>query len=895
MRFRTELRARWRGWLAVAVVAGIAGGVVLTAAAGARRTHSALARHLVAYRFPDAKFELANDSADNSESYALPTIQRVRALPQVAASAVTAGLAVCARDAQNRPMPNSIGPNAVFFTVNVDGRYGVTLARPKLLAGRLPDPARPREVLVDTRAAKRFGVGPGDVIPIRVFPSWDPADFRCKPLDAHPQPGIPERREVRQILLGCTRPDECRRAKALADRLYGRLRNGASFSRLAGRYSDYPDAKAAGGKLWIVPRSTPVRRSCCRTVKAFDRVAFALGAPELSRPFKTRFGWHIVQALSRLVPGGPLIRLKVVGVRATTDPYPVGSVILTPAFHRAHWVDSRYEGYSVSVRLRHGAADIPALQAAARTGVQREADDVAKIQPSIDHQAQALWLAAGFGALLALILLASPLLRLASVAAAGHPALRALGMTRRQLMTVDVARAAAIGAFAAVTSVAVAFALSTLTPIGLARELEPDPGFTFDRLVLPLGGALVLLAVVLAGAAASAQATLQPAERPPATGRPLADVLAQWGLPLTAVSGVRLALTRRRGTTAVPIAGTLLGAVAAVAVVAVALTFTASLDHLFSTPRLYGQNWDYATNYTVPSAAHVRADRAISDAARGDQVEVLLNRRRVYIAAMDDIKGRIGPVVTGGRQPERSDEIVLTRKVLDALGAGVGDSVGARVGAHRLRMRIVGRTVMPESWCSCPRPSGAMTFEAFKELRPHAQPGVFEARVAPEANRAATITRLERAYIHPAPGPPKTIADFEGVRNLPVVVSALLAAIAAAALAHTLVTAIRRRRRQLAVLKTLGFDRRQLLLTVAWQATVFAAIGVAVGLPLGIAAGRWTWYLFAQQIEVVPEPVTPVPLLLLVVPAAVLLANLVAALPGWSAAQTRAAAVLRAE
>ena len=895
MRFRSELRSRWLGWLAVAVLAGIAGGLVLTAAAGARRTHSVFARHLAAYRFPDAKFGMArpNNFADNSESYALPTIKRVRSLPQVEASAVTGELAVCARDAQNRPVPTSIGPNTVFFTVNVDGRYGVTLARPKILAGRRPDPARPREVLLDSRAAKRFGVGPGDLIPIRVFPSWDSGVFQCDPLNPHPQPGIHERREVRQIWMACTGPNRCRRAKALAEHLYVRLRGGASFARLAARYSDLPDAKATGGKLWVMPGSTPVPSGCCHRVKAFDRVAFGLRVHELSRPFKTGFGWHIVQPLSKLVPGGPLIRLKVVGVKATTDPYPVGTVTLT--FHRAHWVDSRYAEYWISVRLRHGAADIPALQAVAATDLVREADDAAKIQPSIDHQAQALWLAAGFGALLALILLASPLLRLASVAAAGHPALRALGMTRRQLMTVDVARAAAIGAFAAVTSVAVAFALSTLTPIGLARELEPDPGFTFDRFVLPLGGALVLLAVVLAGAAASAQATRQPAERPPTAGRPLADALARWGLPLTAVSGLRLALTRGRGTAAVPIAGTLLGAVAAVAVVAVALTFTASLDHLFSTPRLYGQNWDYATNYAVPSVAHVRASRLISDAAQGGEADVLLDGRLVHVAAMDDIKGRIGPVVTEGRQPERSDEIVLTRKVLHALGAGVGDSVEARLGTHRARLRVVGRAVMPESVCSCPRPRGAMTFQAFKQLSPRAEPWVFEARVAPEADRAGAIARLERAYVHPAPGPPKTIADFEGIRSLPVVVSALLAAIAAATLAHTLVTAIRRRRRQLAVLKTLGFDRRQLLATVAWQATTFAALGLVIGLPLGIAAGRWAWYLFAEQIEVVPEPVTPVPLVLLVVPAALLLANLVAALPAWSAARTRAAAVLRAE
>ena len=133
------------------------------------------------------------------------------------------------------------------------------------------------------------------------------------------------------------------------------------------------------------------------------------------------------------------------------------------------------------------------------------------------------------------------------------------------------------------------------------------------------------------------------------------------------------------------------------------------------------------------------------------------------------------------------------------------------------------------------------------------------------------------------------------MRDLPIVVSALLAAIAAASLAHTLVTAVRRRRRHLAVLKTLGFDRRQLLATVAWQAATLVAIGLAVGLPLGIALGRWGWYLFAEQIGVVPEPVTPVPMILLVVPATFLLAIVVAALPAWSAARTRVAVVLRTE
>ncbi|MFL5920966.1 MAG: FtsX-like permease family protein [Gaiellaceae bacterium] len=887
LRFRRELRSRWRGWLVVAVLAGVAGGAVLTAAAGARRTHSALGRHLVAYRFPDASLQMSNSGPDNT-TYKR-TIQEIRSLPDVEASAVTGFLSYCARDAQNRPV-SFLGPQAVQFLVNIDGRDGVDLHRPKVLAGRTPDPARPREVLLDTRAARRFGVRPGGLIPIRVFSSWGESDlpvFHCDPRNRNPaQRGLPERREIRQILISCKGSAKCARAKRVIDRLYVRVRKGASLARLAQRYSDVPDAKVTGGKLWAERGRVP----------AFERVAFRLRTHALSHPFRTGFGWHIVEPLTKVVPVGPLLRLRVVGIKAATEPYPIGTLTLTPAFDRIYRFDIRYSDFVIPVRLRHGAADIPTLARATGTELRPESDDAAKIQRSLDHEAQALWLAAGFSALLALVLLAPALLRLAALAAGGHPTLRALGMTRRQLLAVDVVRATAIGTVAACLAVVLAFAFSPLTPIGLARDLEPNPGFALDVLVLALGGAGVVLLVVSAGAIASLQARMARGDLAARAGCPPAEALARWGLPPTAVSGVRLALARGRGTMTVPIGGTLLGAIASVAVVAVALTFTASMDHLLSTPRLYGQNWDYRTNFVTPPPARVRADPGISDAAEGGSDErVRLDGRTAHVVAMDDIKGRIGPVVTDGHAPERLDEILLSSKLMNRLGVHIGDSVEAR-DRRSVRMRVVGRGVLPENVVAVgPRPDAAMTFQAYKRLNPQAHVGDFEARIAPGPARQATLARLERQYAHPAPGPPQTVADFGGVRSLPVIVSALLAAIATAALAHTLVTAIRRRRRQLAVLKTLGFDRRQLHATVAWQATTFAALGLVIGLPLGVAAGRWAWYLFAEQIEVVPEPVTPISLVLLVVPVAVLLANLVAALPAWSAARTRAAVVLRAE
>ena len=52
----------------------------------------------------------------------------------------------------------------------------------------------------------------------------------------------------------------------------------------------------------------------------------------------------------------------------------------------------------------------------------------------------------------------------------------------------------------------------------------------------------------------------------------------------------------------------------------------------------------------------------------------------------------------------------------------------------------------------------------------------------------------------------------------------------------TLAASVRRRRRDLGLLKALGFARRQLAAAVAWQATVAAVIGVVIGIPLGVAS-----------------------------------------------------------
>jgi ABC-type lipoprotein release transport system permease subunit len=111
----------------------------------------------------------------------------------------------------------------------------------------------------------------------------------------------------------------------------------------------------------------------------------------------------------------------------------------------------------------------------------------------------------------------------------------------------------------------------------------------------------------------------------------------------------------------------------------------------------------------------------------------------------------------------------------------------------------------------------------------------------------------------------------------------------------TLVASVRRRRRDLALLKTLGFTRAQLAAAIAWQSTAAVGIGTVVGIPLGIVVGRLLWGLFAGEIHAVPSPTVPVASMVVVGFAALVLANVVAAIPGRVATRTPTALLLRAE
>ena len=184
-----------------------------------------------------------------------------------------------------------------------------------------------------------------------------------------------------------------------------------------------------------------------------------------------------------------------------------------------------------------------------------------------------------------------------------------------------------------------------------------------------------------------------------------------------------------------------------------------------------------------------------------------------------------------------------------------------------------------------------LTYAGLKELLPEAQQNIFLVRFQDGVDVGANVRHLRRA-LDPVPtrdtGRPRELQELEDVTGLPTVLGALLAFLAAATLAHTLLSSVRRRRHELAVLEALGFVRRQVWFTLMWETTTLVSLALLIGLPLGALIGRFAWSVFAVDLGAVPEPQVAWLPLLLTIPIAIVVANLIAMIPGMARARARA-------
>jgi len=112
---------------------------------------------------------------------------------------------------------------------------------------------------------------------------------------------------------------------------------------------------------------------------------------------------------------------------------------------------------------------------------------------------------------------------------------------------------------------------------------------------------------------------------------------------------------------------------------------------------------------------------------------------------------------------------------------------------------------------------------------------------------------------------------------------------------YTLTASVGRRNRELAVLKALGFERKQLAASVMWQTWTLAFIGFIVGLPIGVVVGRAAWRAVAGNIGSVQQPVVPADVIVMLVVLSALAVTVVAFVPAWLATRVKPATVLRTD
>ena len=805
-RARAELRSGWRRGIGLALLIGLIAGAALAAAAGARRTDSALERFNRDQRAADA---LLLD--DGEAPVKAPPPDDIAKLPNVVATA--RGLYAYMLANQGAASP-------------ADAALGRDVNRLKVLDGRLPRPDRADEVAVAFDAAKR-----------------------------------------EQLRLGSTFP--------------------------------------------IIETDQP------------ESAAFVKEHPEAQMTMRVV---GIVAGPGELPPQPPGLTAVIHGTPALYRFFRANEDLVATSAHRAEQVTPD----STWVRLAHGQADLPAFRRALRTATGVEPFVTtpqvldANSRNSIHLQAQALWLLTALLALVAAVVFGQLLSRFIAVETVDGSRLRALGMTSRQVLAVTLARLAVLAAVGALVAVLVAVCLSPLTPIGLARTIEVRPGVRIDPRALLTGAAIVIALVLVislypAWRASRTRGWGVEESAPRERMSMVAQALARNGFSPAVVAGTRMALEPGRGRAAVPVRSTLVGGALAVAALAAALTFGTSLRTLLDTPRLYGSTWDTRlTNYGSTGdkggdpdlAKHlVAVSRVPGVAAASPAVfgQLDVGGRSTGLLA---VTGDIRPTILAGRYPTSPDDIALGAKTIKRLRARIGSEVTVTgLGGQAVRFHLVGKTIL--SGNADPRlgegaliSMGAMSRIVEGSPVPDSGADSVLVRFRPGADRAAVVADLQRILgpysgggvldVLP-PDKPTDIVNFGGVQGLPFVLAAILAVLAIATLGHLLSSAVRNRRRDLAILKTLGFSRGQVTGAVLWQGTILAAVSLLIGVPLGVGVGRWLWTFFATQQGVVVEPRIPVPAILLVIPAAIAVAGLVAAVPARVASLIKPALALRTE
>ncbi|MBV9486696.1 MAG: FtsX-like permease family protein [Frankiaceae bacterium] len=614
---------------------------------------------------------------------------------------------------------------------------------------------------------------------------------------------------------------------------------------------------------------------------------------------------------------GPTVQLHVVGIGVNTfDLGPGGGPVYMPthAFF-VKFIKPVFPYFkNARVILNGGAAAIPEFSKELAS-IPGDADVQVADQHTVDRILQRTatfttisWLLFALIALVAsLILLGQAFARFGSGATDELRALSAVGMDRTQIRLAAASGPVIASVAGTIGAVGSAIAMSSLFPSGIAGKYEPTPGTNLDPLVLSLGG-IGVLGLGILGAYVSSRTVARESADEPDHRSWVASTASRSRLHVSAVLGTRFALEPGRGKARVPVRPALAGAAAGVIGVVGALTFRAGLSGTVDDLNRYGQTFD-AFGFVSEGAPPPSFAKALSEVKHDPDIAALddmrvavvtVNGRPTSTTSITPIVGSVDIVALSGRAPVGPDEISLGPTTAKDLGMHAGDTVS--VDGHQLT--VSGVTFVPENPHNDYTDGAWLTTAGFAVVQPsQAHDKFHEVRfdLAPGVDPQAAFSRLPKGL---APGgvglttefiTPQQQIELRSVRIEPMLLGGFLLLLATGAVGHGLATAVRRRRRDVAVLRALGMTRWQTRLIVIVQATVLALVGLVIGIPLGVAIGRTGWRVLAHATPVLYVAPLALAVVLGAVPATVAAANALATVPARRAARLRVSEILRAE
>jgi ABC-type antimicrobial peptide transport system permease subunit len=522
----------------------------------------------------------------------------------------------------------------------------------------------------------------------------------------------------------------------------------------------------------------------------------------------------------------------------------------------------------------------------------------AEARTAVRGQSVGLWVLAGIAAAVAIVAIGQLLARSVRLAPDEVSALSALGYSRRQLLGESSLRAAIVVVSGLVLAVAGAMSASGLFPFGFTRPLEPDPGVRAETVVLLLG--VLLLVIGLVGWVALMTRPQQAASS--ASGSSTLTAVAGRCPTPTMATGVRFALNA--GGTPHPAAAAVAGTALFIAALVGTLTFAVSVRRLVDEPARYGANFDAMVDNggseLPPGLVEMLENQPdVSAFTLYTASQARVDDVTIAVAGMSPVYGDLTPPVLSGRLPRSADEAALGRRSARELGASIGEEITLTSANGSGVYRVTGLVVPPGLRGNDIVGRGAViTSDGIGRLFPGAVPNAVAIDVdgaAPPEQIAARIAELAGVfYDGDGPNRPPAIISLGRITFVPFALAVLLAVLVALLVTNIVYTGVRRRDTPVAVLRALGADRPWILRATLWQALAATIVPAAIGIPLGLVAGRQAFRLLAENLGTVSNAATPAPLTAGAVATFIGLAMLAATVAGRPIRRSQPARLLRA-